>query len=173
MVLDGPLIQSLNVLFFEDSETPEQKITRQTGESLGRMGFARTPKQEAIIPPRRAVSLFLQRNLPGTESDGRQDDRDPYDGTLLRYINPATGGYTYPTMSCEIQLFNAKEVTKAHRHTSTALYHALKGRDARKSVKDIWNGKRVTLSSCRSGNGTAMKILAMTKRFFFPSMTGR
>jgi gentisate 1,2-dioxygenase len=54
-------------------------------------------------------------------------DRDPYDGTLLRYINPATGGYTYPTMSCEIQLFNAKESTKPHRHTSTALYHVVKG----------------------------------------------
>jgi gentisate 1,2-dioxygenase len=54
-------------------------------------------------------------------------DRDSYDGTLLRYINPATGGYTYPTMSCEIQLFNAKESTKAHRHTSTALYHVVKG----------------------------------------------
>ncbi len=50
-----------------------------------------------------------------------------YDGTLLRYINPATGGYTYPTMSCEIQLFKAKEATQAHRHTSTALYHVFKG----------------------------------------------
>ena len=55
--LDGPLIQSLNVLFFEDSEKPEQEITRQTGESLRRMGFARTPKQEENLPPRRAVSL--------------------------------------------------------------------------------------------------------------------
>ncbi len=44
----------------------------------------------------------------------------------LRYINPATGGYTYPTMSCEMQLFKAKEnTTKAHRHTSTSLYHVL------------------------------------------------
>ena len=42
-------------------------------------------------------------------------------------INPATGGYTYPTMSCEIQLFNSKESTKAHRHTSSALYHCFKG----------------------------------------------
>jgi len=54
-------------------------------------------------------------------------DRDPYDGILLRYVNPATGGYTYPTMSCEIQLFKTQEATKVHRHTSTSLYHCFKG----------------------------------------------
>ncbi len=31
--LDGPLIQSLNVLFFEDSDVPEQPITRAPGKS--------------------------------------------------------------------------------------------------------------------------------------------
>jgi gentisate 1,2-dioxygenase len=54
-------------------------------------------------------------------------ERDPYDGRLLRYINPATGGCTYPTMSCEIQRFAAREKTKSHRHTSTALYHVFSG----------------------------------------------
>ena len=44
--LDGPLIQSLNILFFEESEIPEQSITRQTGESLSRLGFARAPKKD-------------------------------------------------------------------------------------------------------------------------------
>jgi gentisate 1,2-dioxygenase len=47
---------------------------------------------------------------------------------LLRYINPSTGGYTYPTMSCEVQLFRAMEVTQLHRHTSTAIYHVFTGR---------------------------------------------
>jgi gentisate 1,2-dioxygenase len=54
-------------------------------------------------------------------------DRDPHDGRLLRYTNPATGGYTYPTMSCEIQLFKGKESTHSHRHTSTAIYHVVRG----------------------------------------------
>ena len=54
-------------------------------------------------------------------------DRDPYEGALLRYVNPATAGFTYPTMSCEVQLFKAREKTKVHRHTSTALYHVFKG----------------------------------------------
>jgi hypothetical protein len=30
-------------------------------------------------------------------------------------------------MSCEVQLFKPKEVTKVHRHTSTAIYHVFRG----------------------------------------------
>ncbi len=43
--LDGPLIQSFNILFFEESKVAEQPITHQTGESLSRLGFARAPKK--------------------------------------------------------------------------------------------------------------------------------
>jgi gentisate 1,2-dioxygenase len=124
--LDGPLIQSLNVLFFEDYEKAEQPISRKTGESLSRFGFARAPDyDEAQLRgiPFRYSWEDTYRSLK-IMSD---QERDPYDGTLLRYINPATGGYTYPTMSCEIQLLKAREKTRTHRHTSTALYHVFRG----------------------------------------------
>ena len=125
--LDGPLVQSLNVLFFEDSEIAEQPLPRATGESRSRLGFARAPKhnegQLRGVPFRYAWQDTYNALQNMTESE-----RDPHDGTLLRYINPATGGYTYPTMSCEIQLFRAGEVTKLHRHTSTSIYHVFSGR---------------------------------------------
>jgi gentisate 1,2-dioxygenase len=125
--LDGPLIQSLNVLFFEDSAMPEQPITRVTGESLSRLGFARAPKHDEA----QFRGMPFRYAWPDTYNALKilsETDRDPHDGTLLRYINPATGGYTYPTMSCEIQLFRPKEITKLHRHTSTSIYHVFKGR---------------------------------------------
>jgi len=125
--LDGPLIRSLNVLFFEEYEKPEQPVTRETGESLSRLGFARAPKKDEThlrgVPFRYAWQDTYKALKTMSDSE-----RDPYDGTLLRYINPATGGFTYPTMSCEIQLFKAREKTRIHRHTSTALYHVFKGR---------------------------------------------
>jgi gentisate 1,2-dioxygenase len=124
--LDGPLIQSLNVLFFEEYEKPEQPITRETGESLSRLGFARSPKADEThlrgVPFRYAWKDTYKALKTISHSD-----RDSYDGTLLRFINPATGGFTYPTMSCEIQLFKARERARAHRHTSTALYHVFQG----------------------------------------------
>ena len=124
--LDGPLIQSLNVLFFEEYEKVEQPIIREPGESLIRFAFARAPKQDHDhlrgVPFRYAWKDTYKALR--AMSDG---DHDLYDGRLLRYINPSTGGFTYPSMSCEIQLFKAKEKTKMHRHTSTALYHVFKG----------------------------------------------
>ena len=124
--LDGPLIQSLNVLFFEEYERKEQPITRETGESLRRLGLARSPRKDESdlrgVPFRYAWS-DTHRALRAM----REDQRDRYDGRLVRYINPATGGFTYPTMSCEVQLLKGRERTDVHRHTSTALYHVFKG----------------------------------------------
>jgi gentisate 1,2-dioxygenase len=134
--LDGPLIQSLNILFFEESETPEQPITRETGASLSRMGFARTGKRDDIHA-RGVPFRYAWKDTYNALHAVGESERDPCDGTLLRYINPATGGYTYPTMSCEAQLFKSKEVTKAHRHTSTAIYHVFKGQ-GRTRVGDVY-----------------------------------
>jgi gentisate 1,2-dioxygenase len=124
--LDGPLIQSLNILFFEDAEIPEQPITRQTGESLSRLGFARPSKQDEThlrgVPFR-----YAWKDTHAALRAMGDHDREPCEGRLLRYINPVTGGYTYPTMSCEIQLLKGKEATQSHRHTSTAIYHAVRG----------------------------------------------
>lgn len=125
--LDGPLIQSLNVLFFEEYEKEAQPITRGTGESLSRLGYARAPKRDEShsrgVPFRYIWSETYKALKTASETE-----RDPHDGTLLRYINPVTGGYTYPTMSCEIQLLKGRERTRSHRHTSTAVYHVFKGR---------------------------------------------
>jgi gentisate 1,2-dioxygenase len=124
--LDGPLIQSFNILFFEESEAAEQPVTRATGESLSRLGFARLPKSPETY--RRGVPFRYQWKETHAALRAIGDhDRDPHDGRLLRYINPATGGYTYPTMSCEVQLFKGKETTQTHRHTSTSIYHVVRG----------------------------------------------
>jgi gentisate 1,2-dioxygenase len=126
--LDGPLIQALNVLFFEQSEKPEQPITRTTGESLSRLGFARVPKKPGEAQLRGIPFRYAWQDTYKTLKLMSRNDQDPCDGALLRYINPATGGYTYPTMSCEIQLLEPKQITRVHRHTSTAIYHVFKGR---------------------------------------------
>jgi 1-hydroxy-2-naphthoate dioxygenase len=45
----------------------------------------------------------------------------------LEYTNPITGGDTFPTLSCCIQLLRPGEKTKEHRHTSGAAYHVFRG----------------------------------------------
>jgi gentisate 1,2-dioxygenase len=130
------LIQSLNILFFEEAPVAEQAITRRTGESLSRLGFARSPKANESYA--RGVPFRYRWNDTHTALKAMgQSDQDSYDGFLLRYINPATGGYTYPTMSCEVQLLPPKLQTRSHRHTSTAIYHVFKGQ-GRTKVGEQW-----------------------------------
>ncbi|MGZ9257774.1 MAG: cupin domain-containing protein [Candidatus Binatia bacterium] len=54
--------------------------------------------------------------------------RDSFDGFLLDYRNPVTGGPTMTTIQCAVQLLPAKEETRSHRHTSTVMYHVFRGR---------------------------------------------
>lgn len=51
-----------------------------------------------------------------------------FDGAALEFIDPASGGPTLPTMSCRVQMLRPRERTQSHRHTSTAIYHAFRGK---------------------------------------------
>ena len=125
--LDGPMIQSLNVLFFEQYEKEVQEHTRREGESAHRLGFARSPT--AIENERRGVPFrYKWKETYESLKTLKESEADPFDGHLIRYINPATGGFTLPTMSCEVQSLRPGISTKAHRHTSTTLYHVFRGR---------------------------------------------
>ncbi len=52
---------------------------------------------------------------------------DPFDGFLLEFRNPVTGGATLPSMQCAVQLLQPGQETAAHRHTSTAIYQVVRG----------------------------------------------
>ena len=63
----------------------------------------------------------LQRLAP--EVDG-----SPFDGVIMEYTNPNTGGPVMPTIACHIQMLRPGEATRAHRHTAGAIYHVVQGR---------------------------------------------
>jgi gentisate 1,2-dioxygenase len=52
----------------------------------------------------------------------------PYDGILVEYVNPQTGGPVIPTMSFNMQLLRPSEHTSSHRQTSSAIYVVHGGR---------------------------------------------
>ncbi|MED5568883.1 MAG: cupin domain-containing protein [Chloroflexota bacterium] len=54
-------------------------------------------------------------------------DGSPFDGVVLEYTNPNTGGPVMPTMGCNCQLLRPGEATKAHRHTASVIYHVVEG----------------------------------------------
>jgi 1-hydroxy-2-naphthoate dioxygenase len=82
------------------------------------------PKQLHV--PHRYAWADVEPTLLSMESE----DGSPYDGIVLEYVNPITGGSTMPTITCWIQMLRPGERTKPHRHTSSGMYHVVRGAGA-------------------------------------------
>lgn len=52
----------------------------------------------------------------------------PFDGIIMQYSNPLTGGPVMQTMGATMQLLRAGEHTKAHQHTGSFMYQCAKGK---------------------------------------------
>ena len=52
----------------------------------------------------------------------------PFDGTVLRYVNPITGDDVMSTMGAQLQRLDGGFATAAHRHTGNSMVTVAKGR---------------------------------------------
>lgn len=59
---------------------------------------------------------------------GQATDGSPYDGVLMKYVNPVSGGHVMATIGASMQMLRAGERAKAHRHTGSFIYQVAKGR---------------------------------------------
>lgn len=127
--LDLPLTHLLEAVFFEPYPEDVQPVTRPTDSSLTAYGSgALRPAWENHTQAHSPLMHYswdrtwatLQRLVPVAEGS-------PYDGVVLEYSNPNTGGPVMPTMACHAQILRPREATKAHRHTASAIYHVVKG----------------------------------------------
>ncbi len=92
----------------------------------------------------------------------------PYDGVVLRYANPVTGGSTMPTLDCWVQLLRPGQRTDAHRHTSSAVYFVVRGEGTAvvDEVELDWGG-RTTASWCPTGAPITSSTGRRTMQCFF------
>lgn len=122
--LDVPLIENLQVVSVE--RRAEERLPVKEGRidplHYGMMRPAGSTRAKLTQPLHyRWVDTYaalkrLAEKIP-----------DPYDGVALDYIDPLTGGPTFPTLQCRMQLFRPGEKTKRHRHRSTSIYHVFRG----------------------------------------------
>jgi len=127
--LDGPLVRSLQVGFWEPYEGKKQEITRSDGRSVSELSPIRPSwvLANAKQPPayhyrweETAKALGYAGEMPG----------DPFDGVALNFVNPLTGGPTVPTCMCAVQMLRRGETTQSHRHTSSTIFHVFRGSGA-------------------------------------------
>jgi gentisate 1,2-dioxygenase len=123
--LDFPLVQALHQVMQERYSERRQPIEKSSEEVIDKLGSS--------IRHGLPLADFFHYKWRDTEPALRAltktpAARDRFDGYLLEFRNPLTGGPTMTTIQCAVQLLPARAETEAHRHTSTVIYHVFRGK---------------------------------------------
>jgi gentisate 1,2-dioxygenase len=143
--LDAGLIKFLDANFHENWKEGEiQPVTKSAGESQQRLSPMRAPSSTKA--PRREPCHYKWTDTLAALHAATDSDADPYDGYILEYTDPLTGGHTFKTISCRAQMLLPGQTTQFHRHTATTIYHAVEGQgmiriDKEDPVEFSWGEK--------------------------------
>jgi gentisate 1,2-dioxygenase len=127
--LDIPFVTKLDAVFYEEFGEERQPLVRPVDDSIRRWGSNLRPVWEK--PPGDGLySPILNYRWETSRAalhELRGDKGSPYDGIIMEYINPYTGGPSLPTMAAYLQLLRPDEHTHAHRHVASTVYHVAEG----------------------------------------------
>lgn len=137
--LDIPLINALEAGFYSVHPDLRQAVTFPVNDMTGAWGGTGLQPQ-AHRWANNYSPLFKYEWAPTYEALSRYaqvTDGSPFDGVIMNYVNPLTGGPVMPTIGASMQMLRPGERTKAHRHTGSVIYQVAKG-----SGCSIIDGKR-------------------------------
>ena len=129
--LDLPLMIGLNAIFTEEYPERVQPVVMPPAHSEKLLGRALLPAGAARQAPKSHSRVWAYRWSEAREALDtlrRSSDPDPFDGYILRYSNPETGGHALTTMACHLQLIEAGMSLESHRHTTSTIYHVAEGK---------------------------------------------
>jgi gentisate 1,2-dioxygenase len=112
--LDIPLMNSLDANFYE----VHPDVVQQPKAGILPRGSWSKPYSPQFQYPWDEAYAALQQAAATS----------PYDGVVIEYVNPLTGGSIMPTLGAQLQLLRPGEKTGAHRHTGSVVYQVAKGR---------------------------------------------
>ena len=127
--LDSPLMRFLEVGFHEPHQGAKQSVSKAEGTTVAESSLVR-PSWVRPVSNQPPGYRYSWKETEKTLKQLGEKPGDPYEGILLEYVNPLTGGPTLPTLSCGIQMLRPNEKTRAHRHTSSTVYHVFRGKGA-------------------------------------------
>jgi gentisate 1,2-dioxygenase len=113
-----------------------QPVSKPEGYYRDRLGLYDTSaalETEGAFYP---IKCPWKTTLAMLESLAEAEESDPFDGAVLDYKNPLTGGSAALTMGARIQMLRPGEETRSHRHTGHAVYHVVRGSGAAQIGKD-------------------------------------
>ena len=128
--LDAPLVRFLDSGFQEAYPDETQPLGEGADPTVAKYGTG------GLVPARETAAADRHSPLwhyPFTQAKAALDrlaqehQGSPFDGVMLEYTNPATGGPAMPTIGCYVQVLRPGEHTQAHRHVSCSNYHVVEG----------------------------------------------
>ena len=135
--LDTPLVGNLDATFYEQFPEDQQPIVG-VGESERKYASgALRPAWEAPTAPYSPLWHYKWERTHAALRGLAEIDASPFDDVAMEFSDPATGGPVLRTMACWIQLIRPGVNTKAHRHTSSAVYQVFRGQG-----HSVINGQR-------------------------------
>jgi gentisate 1,2-dioxygenase len=128
--LDTPLVRMLEAGFWEEYEADRQTAGDAADPSIAKYGAgglrpAWEPAHAARYSPLWHYPFSQAR--AALDRLAAENAGSPFDGVILEYTNPMTGGPAMPTIACYVQRLRPGEHTRAHRHVCCTNYHVIDG----------------------------------------------
>jgi gentisate 1,2-dioxygenase len=127
--LDIPMVMQFGATFREDHRADEAPITRPDGDSLARYGTGLAPvgyRSRTLNSP--VFNYPYARTREALHAVAKGAAPDAHLGHLMRYVNPADGGWAMPTMATMIRLLQKGFATRAYRSSDSAVFVVAEGR---------------------------------------------
>lgn len=142
--LDTPLIGTLEARFQEEYPEEAQRAREDADSGFLKYGTGSLrPAWESPTPDHSPQMRYPWSHTKETlDKLSEHELGSPYDGVIMEYSNPLTGGPVMPTIACFVQRLRPGARTKPHRHTPSTVYHIIEGQGA-----TIVNGKRLDWES--------------------------
>jgi len=137
--LDIPFVNAMEAGFYGVHPDLQQAVTHPVNDAAHIWGGRGL--QPTLHDWQKPYSPLLKYEWEPTyealQNYAKVTDGSPYDGIIMDYVNPLTGGPVMATIGASMQMLRPGEHTKAHRHTGSIIYQVAKGKGY-----SIINGKR-------------------------------
>ncbi|MGB0165880.1 MAG: cupin domain-containing protein [Luteibaculum sp.] len=137
--LDIPLVNALEAndyAVFDGKQPVKSPVNHLPITFGGAPGLS--PADQDWNEPYSPILKYAWKDVyPALLEAAKVNEGSPFDGIIMHYSNPKTGGHVMQTMGASIQLLRAGEHTRAHQHTGSFVYQCAKGKGY-----SVINGKR-------------------------------
>jgi gentisate 1,2-dioxygenase len=128
--LDIPLMNGLEANFYEVHPDLNQAVSFPVNDAVATWGNPGLRPWGALWDKRYSPCLKYEwaPTYEALTKYARVTDGSPFDGVLMEYVNPDTGGPVMMTIGAHMQMLRPGEHTRAHRQTGSFVYQCCKGR---------------------------------------------